>query len=287
LKVGTSGSPAAFANQRAGVRFTSTAAGLGIVTRKKPGSNSYYLRRLGRLELSGIPQISHEPLYCSDNSNRLVPGIFSSTIIDRDTFEDSAVSFARPTGLPAPDENDYFANNKALENQPVFSANDFKCCTPLGKTTNSQNKCCSGFGTAIGATGKFTCALPSGTDLMVYFNRFVSNEGFGTAQPGGGLADADFNDQTGEPLLNSTVNQKITDLGVAYCASGRVRQGGAFGAFEPEPQGSDTNLSSRIYNIVDSSNDAGVVSNAGRTIPVGYASFTDGFRWNHHLYCDD
>lgn len=279
LKVGTSGSPAAFAGQRAGVTFNITPAGSGLISRFRPGSNSYYLRRLGRLELSGIPQITHEPLYCSDNHNRLVPGIFNSTLALRSNFETPAVSFSNGSV--------FVANEKALENQPVFSANDFKCCTPLGKTTNSQNKCCSGFGTAIGATGKFTCALPSGTDLMVYFNRFVSNEGAGSDQPGGGLTDSDYNDQTGEPLLNSTVNQKISDLGIAYCASGRVRQGGAFGAFEPEPQGSDTNLSSRIYNIVDSSNDAGVVSNAGRTIPVGYASFLDGFRWNHHLYCDD
>lgn len=279
MKVGTNGAPAGFANQRAGVRFTITPTGNGLIPRHRPGTNSYYLRRLGRLELSGIPQITHEPLYCSDNNDRLVPGVFNSTLTTRTGFQTPSVSFWNGSV--------FVANDKALEQQPVFSANDFKCCTPLGKTTNAQNKCCSGFGTAVGNTGTFTCALPSGTDLMVYFNKFVSNEGVGTEQPGGGLSDADFNEQTGEPLLSTAVNQKISDLGIAYCASGRVRQGGAFGAFEPEPQGSDTNLSSRIYNIVDSTNDAGVVSSAGRTIPVGYASFLDGFRWNHHLYCDD
>ena len=32
-----------------------------------PGSEFYYLSRLGRLELLGIPQIVHEPLRCNSN----------------------------------------------------------------------------------------------------------------------------------------------------------------------------------------------------------------------------
>jgi hypothetical protein len=38
---------------------------------------------------------------------------------------------------------------------------------------------------------------------------------------------------------------------------------------------------------VDSSRDEGKVSTAGATIPVGYSAFMAGFRWNHHLYCQD
>ena len=122
---------------------------------------------------------------------------------------------------------------------------------------------------------------------MVYFNKFVSNEGVGADKPGGGLVDADFDASTGEPLFSSSVNGKLNDLGVAFCKNKKVRQGGAFGLYEPEPQGSDTNLSSRIYNIVDSSRDNGQNSNAGTTVTTGYAAFQDGFRWNHHLYCAD
>lgn len=122
---------------------------------------------------------------------------------------------------------------------------------------------------------------------MVYFNRFVSNEGRGSDQPGGGLVDTDFNATTGEPLLTGAVNDKIRELGTTYCASKEVRQGGAFGLFEPEPQGPETNLTSRIYGIVDSSRDIGQNSNAGKTYTTGYAAFMDGFRWNHHLYCAD
>ena len=99
--------------------------------------------------------------------------------------------------------------------------------------------------------------------------------------------DADFDTMTGEPALSAAVNLKITELGKAYCASGKVRQGGAFGRFEPEPQGPATNVSSKMYNIVDSSQDAGQNSNAGTTITTGYTPFNDGFRWNHHLYCND
>jgi hypothetical protein len=177
-------------------------------------------------------------------------------------------------------------NHTTLLNEPVFSPNDFKCCTPLGKTADASAKCCSGYGTASG-TGRVICKLPPKTDLMVYFNSFVSNEGRGTDQPGGGLVEADFEADTGEPKLSAAVNLKITELGRAYCSSGKVRQGGAFGRFEPEPQGPQTNVSSRIYNIVDSTRDAGQNSNAGTTVTTGYTPFMQGFRWNHHLYCND
>lgn len=279
MKVALSGMPVGFTGKKGGISFDIITAGAGAIDRDKPGSNSYYLRRLGRLELAGIPQVSHEALYCSDNSKWLIPGIFNPAYDERAEFQSAAFSY-QVAGT-------YFTNAKALQNEPVFSANDFKCCTPLGNTANAQSKCCSGFGRQQGSSSNYTCVLPSGTDLMVYFNRFVSNEGVGSDEPGGGLLEADFDQNTGEPLLSAAVNQKISDLGLLYCNSGKVRQGGAFGAFEPEPQGPDTNLSSRIYNLVDSANDNGVVSNAGRTINTGYTAFTEGFRWNHHLYCDD
>ncbi len=270
-----------FANKTVGVKFTTQAAGSSNIARTRPGSNSYYLKRFGKLELTGIPQVPAEPIFCNDNSKVLVPGIFDLTTSPNNQTQFNAItySFQDATG-------NHFANHMALLNEPIFSSNDFKCCTPLGKTASAATKCCSGFGKTVSTT-KVTCALPARADLMVYFNRFVSNEGLGTDQPGGGLVDADFDTSTGEPKLSAAVNLKITELGKSYCASGKVRQGGAFGRFEPEPQGPATNVSSRMYNIVDSSRDAGQNSNAGSTISTGYTPFNDGFRWNHHLYCND
>lgn len=283
MKVALSGTPPAFANARAGVQFRIQTPGHNGVTntvnRQRPGSSLYYLKRLASLELSGIPQITHTPLYCSDNADRLVQGIFNPALLTRGQFENASVAFRNGS--------EWSTNHTALVNEPVFSSHEFKCCTPLGKNATSQDKCCSGFGIAQGTTGKYKCALPSGTDLHVYFNPFVSNEAIGEDKPGGGLREDDFDPRTGEPIFNTTVNQKIADLGINFCVSGRVRQGGAFGEFEPEPQGGETNRSERIYNIIDSSNDNGLLSNAGRTVSVGYTAFTEGFRWNNHFYCDD
>lgn len=266
-----------------GVRFAFDSVGstpaLSPMTRNRPGSDSFYLRRLGKLELSGIPQIVYEPLYCSDDISKLVPGIFLPIITTRTQMETAPrlYSFA--------DGGEYHTNRYALDHDPVFSANDFKCCTPLGKTTTSKSKCCSGFATG---TTTLTCALPIGANLSVYFNRFVSNEGRGTTQPGGGLVDADFNTLTGEPLISSAVNQKLSLLGNAYCEKPSVRQGGAIGDFFVEPVGPFTVQSDKIpNNFVDSINDYATKSNGGQTFGVGYYPFMSGFRWNHHLYCND
>ena len=234
---------------------------------------------MGKLELSGIPQVPIEPIYCSDDFKYLVPGILKSTI---KTFNDFALNNAISYSSGGTD----YTSHHSLEQDPVFSANDFKCCTPLGKTAKTTSTCCSGFGVSNTSNG-FTCKLPPGADLMVYFNRFVSNEGRATDGPGGGLADADFNNQTGEPIVTAPVISKLQELGVAHCSTASVRQGGAFGSFEPEPVGPDSDLSKRIYNIVDSSRDAGTNANAGQTVSTGYNAFMEGFRWNHHLYCDD
>lgn len=269
-------------------------AGLGVLnlTRFKAGSNSHYLRRLGKLELSGIPQINYEALRCSDNSDRLVPGLFKMLgVPDPRITHFNQDTFSFPTSYTDPDTGavitSRYTNRYGLDHEPVFSENDFKCCTPMGKTTNDKTKCCSGFGILSPSQTVYTCALPEGTDLMVYLNRFVTNEGVGADQPAGGLLETDFNLLTGEPKLTTTVNQKIAALGQAYCQHGKVRLGGAFGAFKLEPEGSDTNQNEEIYGIVDSSNDLGVVATTGGNVEVGYNAFMTGFRWNHHLYCDD
>lgn len=269
-----------YKDRQMGIEFSFTTAGRNL-SRTKPGTSAYYLKRLGRLELSGIPQITFEKLTCNDNGARIVPGIFKTGINFQSQFNDPKFSFLNVT---------YQTTYHGLQHDPIFSANDFKCCAPLG-TTYTDNKvgdatferCCSGGGMVSGNVK--TCALPPGTDLHVYFNRFVSNEGIGSDKPGGGLVDADFDSQTGEPNLVSS--DKIRALGQAYCTSGKVRQGGAFGKYVIEPQGNLTKLTDRIYNIIDSTQDVGQNSNSASTVVTGYPAFANGFRWNHHLYCDD
>ncbi len=287
-----------FSGRKVGVAFEALTPGRTNVPRSKPGTSAYYLKRLGRLELSGIPQITFEAITCNDNANRLIPGIYKTGVnflndplIPANSFTSSNISFRHtyPANTSGGVKNvtKNFTNIHGLLNEPVFSANDFKCCSPLGKTVTDGGKCCSGYAYTDEDSGIKTCSLPAGADLMIYFNRFVSNEGVGDDKPGGGLLEADFDATTGEPLLTAAVNDKIRELGAAYCASGKVRQGGAFGNFEIEPQGSETNLTNRIYNIVDSSRDQGQNSNAGATVSVGYNAFIEGFRWNHHLYCTE
>ncbi len=296
LRVGiTSGlaGSASYSTRKLGVVFSAPTPGSSGITRFRPGTSLYYLKRLGALELTGVPQVTFEEMYCSDNANRLVPGIFSPSVQTMGQFRGANFSWAatynaRTSSGGTVGVSGYFTNVHGLQHEPIFSANDYKCCSPLGKVVTDATRCCSGFGLNFGTNGtRKTCALPPATDLMVYFNRFISNEGVGSDKPGGGLVETDFDAQTGEPLTIAAVNDKIRALGIAHCASGKVRQGGVFGRFEPEPVSSETNLTARLYTIVDSSRDIGQNSNAGTTTETGYNAFMNGFRWNHHLYCDD
>ncbi len=289
---------ASFGTRRVGITFQTPAPGYGRLNRSKPGSSTYYLKRLGRLELSGIPQITHEALTCNDNANRLVPGIFKTGINYMNDSLNPSKSFTAQensfrhnytsrTSAGDSTISSYFTTSHGLQTEPVFSANDFKCCSPLGTTVTKASLCCSGYASTEEQTNIKTCALPRGTNLMVYFNRFVSNEGVGADKPGGGLLETDFDAETGEPILTASVNDKIRELGNNFCESKKVRQGGAFGNFVIEPLGSETDQTDKIYNIVDSTRDNAQNSNAGKTIAVGYNAFIEGFRWNHHLYCSD
>ena len=129
--------------------------------------------------------------------------------------------------------------------------------------------------------------MPAGTDLNVYFNKFVSGEGLDdqyltNAQP---LEVDDFDPATGEPKTNSTVISKLRAIGEELCASGRVRRGGAFGPFDGEPYGNlapEDSQPEKINSLVDSIYDSGTSNNA----TVGFSVFSEGFRWNHHVYCD-
>ncbi len=284
-----------------------------------PGSSYYYLTKLGRLELVGIPQITYEPLYCSNNHNRLVPGIFKPAVTTRGQFQLASQSLQHSTMDPSAmyggainaDSNGGFGNGgkhytyqDKLDIAPIFSSKDFTCCTPLGKETTAAGKCCSGFAVPAGTAGvaatKQICKLPTGTDLNVYFNKFVSSDGVGITQPGGeGLIADDIDEEkidfiahTGEPKLRDATMAKIQLLGEAYCQNSLVTLGGAFGNFPPEPFAGTYNTppdgipnggslaSTFPLSIVDS------IVDFERDKPErGKFPFDNGLRWNHHFYC--
>lgn len=264
------------------------------------GNDLYYLTKLGRLELLGIPQLVYEPLYCNSNRSKLVEGIFDIEPQTRSTYETSQNSFFHNSVVnnksllkiydstlsgsdPANSSNRVSMQNK-ISIPAIYSADQFTCCTKLGEEATANENCCSNFRVDDG-TGKLRCALPPATDLNVYFNPFVSGEGVGTTLPSGGLKDTDFIPETGEPKLNAEVYEKLNLLGEKFCSSKKTRTGAAFGDYFGEPNsGNYTQIETdqdfwKIYGIMDSLKDYDETNNNG------FIPFLQGYRWNHHIYC--
>jgi hypothetical protein len=302
---------------------------------------TYYLSKLGRLELLGIPQIYYEPLYCNSNHNELVHGLFKegtpnannnlvkpraidssggdwrNELIDdynhpgifkfgKDyadfattrvapslgkIYSDSATGqYAQGSDDSNPDGYVLLKNLIETSHTQIFSESEFLCCAKLGTLTSDYHNCCSGYGKQESGNLSYTCLLPVGTDLNVYFNRFVSSEGYADDLPDElkefGLTDNDFVPETGEPKLQGKVYDKLSALGLAYCTSGKVRPGAAFGKYRAEPyvgytRDRNSNETDKNYfSIIDSSLDYDQEASNGSTY------FNFGFRWNHHLYCD-
>lgn len=265
-----------------------------------PGNMYYYLQKLGRFELLGIPQITYEPLYCNNNHDKVIPGFFTSDLSTRAQFNAASIPNYVTGGRIPENQGDLggilnfgndqlkFTYQNKVDHPAVFSANDFTCCTPAGKQTGDATKCCSGFGVKGNNETSFTCKLPKGTDLNVYFNKFVSSEGVGADLPEGGLVaeattkeEVDFDEYTGEPKMRNSTFQKILALGQAFCDGGIVGNGGSFGQFTPQPNfllyQNDGNEFVFPFSIVDSISDYD--DNAGK------AAFDNGFKWDHHYYC--
>lgn len=269
-----------------------------------PGNAYYYLTKLSKLELIGIPQITYEPIYCNSDQTKLVPGIFTSSITTRSQFESASNSFTSSYDniLNYDEEGTSLTDNAAgvgnslnkvtyankLAHSAVFSSKDFSCCTPLGKETTSAAKCCSA--TASTVNGVTTCKLPTGTDLNVYFNKFVSSEGVGDEQPGGGLitvgtaTEIDFNQYTGEPKMRASTYIKLEELGRAYCLNGIVGNGGSFGQFPPEPYSGYTTTTGATLTFPLSIVDSIIDAESGNA-NVGKFPFDNGYRWDNHYYC--
>ncbi|MBF0298061.1 MAG: hypothetical protein HQK51_05035 [Oligoflexia bacterium] len=285
-----------------------------------PGNDLYYLEKLSRLELLGIPQIYYEPLYCPSNAKKLVPGLYSlrTPAVFEDNYapnipeSDNRTSFANdsfrldidystikmytPTAVGDYSNQDrrvVFQDSITLD--PIFSPNRFICCNRLGSIVANQNNCCSQFSIVDpNNANQRICALPNKVDLYVYFNRFVSGEGIDESiDKSARLVDSDFDQQTGYPLPGDEVRKKIVALGTLYCQSQQVFTGAAFGAFGnrpipgyeyPPPQTNPIDP----YGILYLTSDLEILQNPATGDPEGnhgYVRFTDGRRWNNHLYC--
>jgi len=236
-----------------------------------PGSDQFYEDRLSKLELLGVPQITYDPVTCNDDSSQLVPGIFAPT---------STAQFATldtPSG-----KVHYKEDGTTVSLGKVFSANDFRCCSKLGTAVNVASRCCSGFASANASGSGMTCKLPSGTNLNVYLNKFISSESTVTDNPDLAMDEADFDSETGYPKYTETVYAKVKAIGQTHCQTGNVKNGGAFGNFFPQPNNGSFigDGAESYYSIVDSIFDFDSNTNAG------YGEFMAGYRWKLHQYCE-
>ena len=278
-----------------------------------PGNALYYLKKLAKLEYIGIPQMTYEPIYCNDNYQNLVPGIFNESVFGQSLktvsdFLNHDRTFVDPTSAPpwnsdsapAPHNANGLNQNlvgtdELIRPAAIFSDNKFQCCLELGSSTDNASQCCSGTAvddegntTSVPGTLSLTCKLPNETNLNVYFNKFVSGEGlndFGTSEA---LSLDDFDPKTGEPQTTTEVLGKLTELGEFFCASGAVRRGGAFGNFSARPFNSASREATTgvagdtQFTIINESSDIGSINNRATGIQI----YESGYRWNHHIYCD-
>lgn len=286
-----------------GTSYTSSATQANY-NRLNPGNTLYYLTKLGRLDLLGIPQIFYEPLSCNSDQSLLVPKLFLNNSL-AEIYTTSAFS-ADVAGVTTGNANTlmdmYTSTGLALGADPsntaqsvvyqekinlpaIFSAHEFMCCHRLGDSVNQASDCCSNHAiTDPSNANKKICKLPSGVDLNVYFNRFVSSEGY-DSDKALNLEDKDFIPETGEPKLTQTVLDKISALGLKHCESGQVRNGALIGKYIPAPfpgfyYGNTLDPDDFFISIADSPLDV----DAGKN---GYPYFYQGFHWNHHIYCDN
>lgn len=257
------------------------------------GNDLYYLTKFGRLELLGIPQIVHEPIYCNDDKNNLVRGIFKNET--RTSFEANSRPYTTVNSSrnlldiynsASNDDDANPAGRMVYQDQvqlpQIFSGHEFRCCSMLGKVVQSADQCCSGF--AIEEGDDLICRLKRNTNLNVYFNRFVSSEGLDSELPQGGLVDEDFIAETGEPKLQSSTYNKLAALGALFCEGNAVRRGSTTGFFFGEPNNGFFQQigaldDSKIYSFIDSTKDADVDNE------VGTVRYFEGLRWTHHFYC--
>ncbi len=250
----------------------------------RAGNDLYYLEKLARFEMLGIPQIAFDPIYCNWDKDELLTGLFK---VGRgpglgDWFADTDALIVGVNDVASAGTDGYITTSPDdIDHEPIFASNEFSCCLELGKETLTKDRCCSGFAAAASTTvgASLVCMLPAATDLNLYYNPFISSESMRNDLPIE-FEDEDFDEYTGEVKIDA--NGKLMALAIKYCSSQTFRTGGAFGNFNGEPtpplmHGSDFTM----FGIVDSFLDNEANANGDR----GFQAFIEGYRWNHHIYC--
>lgn len=291
----------------------------------EPGNALYYLTKLARLELLGVPQIFYEPLYCNSNRSKIVGGIFNTTADTREAFNTVSFDYTPSvngrsleemytdtffvrdattnnltTANPATDDGS--RNTAALDDGMVDSLNGritFQDNVSLPAIFSGHDfKCCIELdeetpesakccsGHSVVEDSVRKCKLPRGANLNVYFNKFISSEGIGDDKPGGGLTEDDFVPETGEPKLSLAVNNKLIALGQAYCESGSTRKGASFGYFNGEPNSGIFVQTNQSEEDSKRFSILDTTNDLDSDNTTGFSFFQQGFRWDHQFYCN-
>lgn len=290
----------------------------------EPGHALYYLNKLSRFELLGIPQIAYEPVFCNDNYQKMVPNLFISELDNTQNGGDgngiltsydwmnSDLTFRDPGavgnwgvgsaafGDPLYDPGEFYGDNEfragtfEVVNHPkIFSEHEFKCCKPLGSEVleGEDSLCCSGYAVATEGDGGSGQTTTDDTEkfvckLPVGTDLYVYLNRFVSGEGADLFDPGDFDDRTGELKVSSEIQAKVTQFGQEHCDGG---DGNAAiipgGAFgEYDPEPFPTILVTGGGNKVMSIVDSQFDIGDGGN-PSGFDQFERGFRWNHHLYC--
>lgn len=234
-----------------------------------------YQEWLGRLELTGVPQILiqsdtngapgwavAELITCLvDTTTQLtstghLPNTVNSVLGGTATAD--AIDGPNRGMIRADDQSDFTSAIKQ-----VFSPTEIACCLPAGETIPSSTTgemCCTG------KAYQNRCCLEDYTDVTVYLNRFISSEA--KDRP-----SASFDPKTGYLKDPSEVAQIA--LNKNLCCSSTTAMGQAVA--ELKIPGLEANAA-RVRRWVTTNNDADNFNGAAD-------AYDAGLKWNNHVYC--
>ena len=140
-------------------------------------------QQINSYALDNTPQVTRD-LHTYNEASEIHD---SSQVTNNNTARESSEGelFSKLLGISLgddetdPTEGNWFYKDK-VKHPDVFSEHEFKCCIKLGEFTTSTDACCSNHAVFVDPNEPdkgMTCRLPYGTNLNVYFNRFVSSDG--------------------------------------------------------------------------------------------------------------